>query len=232
MSKKTPMSLEEKADISKAIIELAIKAYPRIFAACSFGKDSRVIVDLAMQVDPKIQFIGIDTGYEFPETLDFAETLVNEAKMNFAWARPTDEDKRRIDAEYGVSFIKNDQYKCCEMKIPAIEKVLPRYDAWITGLRRDETNYRKNTKLVEEGKIAKVNPIAFWTKEEIWQYIREKNLRYHPLYDAGFLSLGCKPCTTSGTTREGGGRQGQFERAGRFAGTSHSGGECGLHTKV
>jgi len=99
-------------------------------------------------------------------------------------------------------------------------------------LRRDETEYRKSTGLVEQGKIAKINPIAFWNKDDIWNYIKDNKLAYHPLYDAGYLSLGCKPCTTSGKTREGGGRQGQFERAGRFGGTKNAGGECGLHTKI
>ena len=206
-----------------------MEKYPRIFAACSFGKDSRVVADLAMQVKPDIQFIGIDTGYEFPETLAFADRMVQETDMKFRWVRASPEARRKIDESYGDSFVKNDQYKCCEMKIPAIESVMHEYDAWITGLRRDETEHRKNTGLMEEGKIAKANPIAFWTKDEIWQYIKEHRLSYHPLYDAGYPSLGCKPCTTSGKIRDGGGRQGQFERAGRFAGTEHAGQECGLH---
>lgn len=224
------MRIEEKAEISRFIIQHALERYPRIFAACSFGKDSRVVADLAMRVKPDIAFIGIDTGYEFPETLQFGDELSRELGMNFRWVRASDEARRRIDEYYGDSFVKNDQYKCCEMKIPAIESVMGQYDAWITGLRRDETEYRKNTKLIEQGKIVKVNPIAFWTKDEIWQYIKENNLRYHPLYNEGYQSLGCKPCTTEGIVRSGGGRQGQFERAGRFTGTTHQGEECGLHT--
>lgn len=224
------MTIAEKAEISKLIIQHAIDKHPRTFVACSFGKDSRVIVDLAMQINPKIEFIGIDTTYEFPETLAFADKLVAEADMNFRWVRPSKKDKAEIDAYYGDSFIKNDQYKCCEMKIPAVERIMPDYDAWITGLRRDETDTRKNIKLIEPGKISKINPIAFWTKDDVWQYIKGNKLNYHPLYDAGFVSLGCKPCTTKGKMRSGGGRQGQFERAGRFAGTSHRGQECGLHS--
>ncbi|MBI2099162.1 phosphoadenylyl-sulfate reductase [Candidatus Uhrbacteria bacterium] len=226
------LTLKEKADLSQTIIKLAVKAYPRIFAACSFGKDSRVIVDLATKAKPDLCFLGIDTGYEFEETLSYGNSLVEELKLNFEWLHPGSEDIKRIDEQYGDSFIKNDQYKCCEMKIPAIESALPRFDAWITGLRRDETEYRKNTPIVEAGKIAKINPIAFWTKDDVWQYIKENNLRYHPLYDHGYLSLGCKPCTTGGKVREGGGRQGQFERAGRFTGTQNLGGECGLHTRL
>ncbi len=224
------MNLPQKIEISKIIIDQAITKYPRIFAACSFGKDSRVIVDLVMQVNPKFNFVGIDTGYEFPETLAYADTLTKETSMNFRWVCPTKEAKEKIDREYGDSFIKNDQYKCCEMKIPAIESVMGEYDAWITGLRRDETEFRKDIRIFEFGTITKVNPIAFWSKEDVWQYIKDNKLSYHPLYDQGYPSLGCKPCTTQGRMQDGGGRQGKFERAGRFSGTANVGKECGLHT--
>ena len=226
------MNIHEKAELSKLIIQHAVEKYRRLFVACSFGKDSRVIVDLARQVKPNIQFFGIDTGYEFPETLSFAGKLVKETGMKFKWLHPARKDKRRIDKLYGDSFILNDQYKCCEMKIPAIERVLGKYDAWVTGLRRDETEFRKNTPLIEHGKIIKINPIAFWTKDDVWEYIKSKKLSYHPLYKKGFLSLGCKPCTTEGKNQSGGGRQGKFERAGRFAGTTNQGKECGLHTNL
>src|SRR3989344_8476306 len=224
------MTLAEKAELSKIILDHALSRYPRVFAACSFGKDSRVIADLLTAVRPDAEFIGIDTGYECPEALAFAEALVKEAGMNFRWVRASDEARARIDREYGESFIKNDQYKCCEMKIPAIEGVMQEYDAWVTGLRRDETEHRKSIGVFEFGKIVKVNPIAFWTKDDVWNYIRGNNLSYHPLYDKGYASLGCQPCTTEGKVRSGGGRQGQFERAGRFAGTTKGGEECGLHT--
>jgi phosphoadenosine phosphosulfate reductase len=223
------MTLNEKVEISKLIIQYALEKYPRTFAACSFGKDSRVIVDLTMQVKPDVPFIGIDTGFEFSETLSYADELVRETGIRFRWVRPSEEARRRIDEEYGDSFIKNDQYKCCEMKIPAIEGVMGEYQAWITGLRRDETEYRRNTRLVEYGKVVKVNPIAFWTSADVWHYIQDNNLSFHPLYEQGYASLGCRPCTTQGKVRSGGGRQGQFERAGRFAGTAHQGQECGLH---
>jgi len=168
------MNLHEKVELSKLTIQYAVDKYPRVFTACSFGKDSRVLVDLAVQVKPDMLFIGIDTGYEFPETLAFAEDLVRETGINFRWVRPSEEAKRRIDAEYGDSFVRNDQYKCCEMKIPAIESVIGDFDAWLTGLRRDETQYRKNTKLLEQGKIAKINPIAFWTKKRRMELYREE----------------------------------------------------------
>jgi phosphoadenosine phosphosulfate reductase len=135
------------------------------------------------------------------------------------------------EASYGGPFIKNGQYMCCEMKIPAAHRVMQKYDAWFTGLRRDETAFRKNMGITEMGKILKINPLAFWTHDDIWNYIRAHELSYHPLYDQRFRSLGCKPCTTTGRTRSGGGRQGQFERAGRFV-AGNDAKECGLHLNV
>ena len=215
------MKVSEKCEISKLIIKYAVEKYPQLFASCSFGKDSRVIIDLAMQVEPNLQFIGIDTGYEFPETLSFAEQLVKDLKMNFKWVKPSEADKKKIDDDYGDSFIKNDKYKCCAMKVPAIKPVLVEYDAWISGLRRDETKHRQDIKIIEAGEIVKINPIAFCTKQDVWQYIHEHKLNYHPLYDQGYSSLGCQPCTKRDS-------EGKSERAGRFSGTT--GEECGLHT--
>jgi phosphoadenosine phosphosulfate reductase len=226
------MTVDEKADISRTIIALAVRTYPRILVSCSFGKDSRVLVDLATSVAPAIEICGIDTGYEFKETLDFGNELAKKRDWNFRWLRPSAEDVTRINEHYGNSFIKDDQYKCCEMKIPAINNVLSRYDAWVTGLRRDETEFRKDTGIIEEGRITKVNPIAFWTHDDVWSYIKQRGLEYHPLYDQGYLSLGCEPCTKRGARQSGGGRQGKFERAGRFTGAANADKECGLHTLV
>jgi phosphoadenosine phosphosulfate reductase len=215
------MKLWEKVELSKLAIGHALLKYPRVFATCSFGKDSRVLVDLAMQIEPRLQFYGVDTGYEFDETLSFAEQMVQETRMNFRWLRPPEDERVRIEAAFGGEMIKDDRYKCCEMKVPALTPVLKQYDAWITGLRRDENEFRSRTPVIEAANIVKVNPLAFWTKEDIWSYIMENRLKYHPLYDQGYASLGCRPCTAKG---------GDSERGGRFAGTSRRGQECGLHT--
>ncbi len=140
--------------------------------------------------------------------------------MNFRWVRPPEKERKRIEADFGGLMIRNDRYKCCEMKAPALAPVLQQFNAWITGLRRDENELRQKTPLVSPGKIPKINAIAFWTKEDIWDYIDENRLHYHPLYDEGYASLGCQPCTS---------KNGDSERAGRFAGTSRRGLECGLH---
>jgi len=209
------MQLHEKEELSRIIIQHVLDKYNNIFTACSFGKDSLVVAHLARQVKKDIPFIGIDTGYEFPETLTFAEELIKDWQMNFTWAKPSAEDVGQIEDKYGEEFTMDGQPKCCAMKLPAIEKHLPNYEAWITGLRRDETEERQNLDIIVNGKIVQVNPIAFWTKDDVWQYIKDKGLKYHPLYDQGYESLGCKPCTTQGEIKSGGGRQGKFEQAGK-----------------
>jgi phosphoadenosine phosphosulfate reductase len=214
------MQLWEKVELSKIVLGHALSVSRRPFATCSFGKDSRVLVDLVMQVDPRLPFVGIDTGYEFPETLEYAGQLVRETGMNFRWAKPPDEDREAIERSFGGATIRDGRYKCCEMKTPALSPVLRDFDCWITGLRRDENQFRGNAPVVDNGKPSKVNAIAFWTREDIWNYISEKKLSYHPLYDSGYASLGCRPCTS---------RAAGEERAGRFAGTGNQGQECGLH---
>ena len=89
------MQLKEKVELSRLIIANAFAKYPRIFAACSFGKDSRVIVDLCRQINPDAKFVSIDTGYEFPETLAYAKQLVQETGMNLAWVKPSEAEKKK-----------------------------------------------------------------------------------------------------------------------------------------
>lgn len=216
------MELAEKIELSEYVIKHFVEKYPRIFATCSFGKDSVVLLDLVTRVKPDVQFIGINTGYEFPETLDFAGRLLREKKFNFRWVEPSPEERDRIEKDYGDVLIKNSQYKCCAMKAPAIKPVLAEYNAWITGLRRDESELRKNTPLVEEGKIMKVNPLAFWTRNDIWNYIHRNKLSFHPLYNQGYNSLGCQPCTLKADSTK-------VERAGRFKYLGDNKQECGLH---
>ena len=216
--------LEQKVELSKIIIEYVFLKYRNPFVSCSFGKDSRVIIDLAMKVNKSIKFIGIDTGYEFVETLDFAKMLVKKLGMNFLWVKPNDVDIRKIEEKYGDKIIIDNQYKCCAMKKPALQKIITQHDAWITGLRRDESVSRQDIPIIEETtEVIKINPIAFWTRDDVWNYIKKNNLDVHPLYQCGYTSLGCQPCTKKSINIF------SEERTGRFIGTDNIGQECGLH---
>jgi len=205
---------------SKEILKWAISTFPKICIAASFGKDSVVVLHLLKEIKPDIDVIYIDTGYEFPETIAFVEKLKKEWNLNLKVYRPamSVEEQEKI---YGKLYFR-DPDKCCGFrKVEPMGRALQNYDAWITGLRMDETEFRKNIKIVEsQNGITKINPIARWCEADVWDYINRNRIPYNPLYDKGYRSLGCKPCTLAG-------KWGRFERAGRWTGTGKQ--ECGLH---
>jgi phosphoadenosine phosphosulfate reductase len=169
-----------------------------------------VILDMLVRIEPKARFFVLDTGVLFEETYA-------------TW--------QRVEERYGVQI---DVYRgewlhelwttepdtCCKMrKVTPLRKALAGVDAWITGLRRDQSPSRADTpKLAWDSTHAKwkAAPLADWTEEDVWRYIAEHDVLYHPLHDRGFSSIGCAPCTVRGTGRDG-----------RWAGTDKT--ECGLH---
>jgi phosphoadenosine phosphosulfate reductase len=221
------MPLEEKIKLSLNIIDYAGKQHPQIFMSFSGGKDSTVLWDLAKKVKGDIKVIVIDTGYEFDETKEFTDRTLS--GYNYEYLRPTEAQHNNIMGLYAGEKVRNGQWFCCAHKEPALSSFLNRgeYDAWITGLRSDETENRRGVGIYQYGKILKVNPIIFWTVDDIWQYLDENKLDRHPLYAQGYKSLGCKPCTEAGF-REGRGNQGQFENVG-LSGERGADTECGIH---
>src|SRR3990167_10247479 len=240
------MTLEQKINLSKNIIEKAVSEFQRIFFSFSGGKDSTVMLDLIHTIKPDIKIVGIDTGYEFDETLEFTDKLMGLYGTEIEYLRPTKEQHQEILRHYrstapgevgGLldnkvsSFMKDGQWYCCAHKEPALKNFLARgeYDAWLTGLRSDENENRRLVGIYQKGKngIQKINPIIFWTQEDVWEYIKLNKLEYHPKYDQGYKSLGCKPCTEAGL-REGKGMQSKFEDVG-LSGERANSSECGLH---
>jgi phosphoadenosine phosphosulfate reductase len=191
--------------------------------AASFGKDSIVLLHMLRDVRPDLDVVYLNTGYDFPETVQFIQRMEREWKLRLVEFAPrisVEEQERTL----GADLYRTDPGRCCGIrKVEPMARALRNYDSWITGLRRDETEHRKNIRVVEvANELVKVNPLASWTSEDIWRYIRANKVPYNPLYDKGYVSLGCRPCTLAGTW-------GRFERAGRWAGTTKAGGECGIH---
>lgn len=207
------------------IIRWAIEAYsPNIGLSCSFGKDSVVILDMARKIKPDIKVIYINTGLEFQETLDYRDLLVEKWGLNLVEYTPIKGYQELVNESEEDIHSSNPKLCCDTLKVEPVQRALEGLDAWITGLRRDETDFRKNITIIEDhGDIVKVNPLANWTEEDVWDYIKKNDIPYNPLYDQGFRSLGCEPCTRNGNW-------GMFERAGRWNGTDKEGGECGIHT--
>jgi phosphoadenosine phosphosulfate reductase len=167
--------------------------------------------------------IFIDTGFHFLETLAFRDELQARLNLNVIVARPAI-SKSQLMAQYGEGLYRRDPDLCCYInKVEPMRRALSGFDAWISGVRRDQTAHRKHLSTLAPQRMGllKIHPMLRWTGDEVWAYIHDHRLPYHPLFPAGYTSIGCAPCTRPV-------RAGEDERSGRWAGTSKA--ECGLHT--
>jgi phosphoadenosine phosphosulfate reductase len=201
----------ESLSAQEVLAHVVDEYHPRLYVASSFQKEASVIVDMLVAIEPAARVFTLDTGVLFPETYE-------------TW--------RRIEQRYGIEIDvyrgdwidglwQRDPDACCGMrKLEPLERALGGVDAWITGLRRDQSAARAGTpKLAPDsahpGKL-KCAPLADWSEKDVWRYIFENDVPYHPLHDRGYGSIGCTHCTSPGGGREG-----------RWAGTDKI--ECGLH---
>jgi phosphoadenosine phosphosulfate reductase len=184
----------------------------RLVLLCSFQKEESVLIDELIRVAPSpnpVRIVTIDTGVLFPETLQ-------------TW--------KAFEDHFGIAVEVHDAISpagpwtgpdncCSKLKVAALEETLGSADAWVTGLRREQSPTRADIELRERDEARamwKYNPLASWSERDIWRRIHERSLPYHPLHDQGYSSIGCAPCTQPGSGREG-----------RWAGTAKT--ECGLH---
>lgn len=201
------------------------------WAAGTFGKrvcitssmTDAVIVHLAASVKPGMDVIFLDTGYHFPETIGTRDAVGAIYPINLINVTPS-RTVAEQDAELGPRLYGRNPDLCCYLrKVVPLERALDPYDAWITGVRREETNARSDTLVVEwdaRRAMVKVNPIASWSQDEVEAYIAEHGVLVNPLVDEGYPSIGCATCTMRV-------EPGADPRSGRWAGTGKT--ECGLH---
>jgi phosphoadenosine phosphosulfate reductase len=202
-----PPDLEQLS--AQGILEIAVERYhPRLVMACSFQKEESVLIDMLMEIEPEARVFTIDTGVLFPETHE-------------VW--------RQVEQLYGLRVEVQDatsnnggwsaEHCCGEHKVAALNRAIEGAEAWITGVRREQSPTRADAPKLdwdEARGVWKFNPLADWTEQDIWNYVHEHDLPYHPLHDSGYASIGCAPCTMPGNGREG-----------RWAGQDKT--ECGLH---
>jgi phosphoadenosine phosphosulfate reductase len=183
--------------------------HPRLVLACSFQKEDTVLIDMLRAIEPRARVFTIDTGELFPETYDL-------------WRRVEDRYGMHVEAADASSTSADpwSEANCCSgRKVAALGTALAGVDAWVTGVRREQSPTRATApKAVWDAArgIWKFNPLADWTGEDVWSYVQERGLPYNRLHDRGFASIGCAPCTLPGNGREG-----------RWAGQAKT--ECGLH---
>jgi len=205
------------------LLAFAVDTFPSIVLACSFGAEDVVLVSMLQQIRPGTDIFYLDTDFHFQETYETRDRLADQYGIQFIQVKPelTPEEQAK---QYGDELWKRDPNLCCNLrKVAPLTKVLGKYDAWITGIRRDQAPTRANAKKVEYDTkfgLVKFNPLANWTSEDVWGYIRNHNVPYNPLHDRNYPSIGCEHCTRPVAP-------GEDPRAGRWSGTEKI--ECGLH---
>jgi phosphoadenosine phosphosulfate reductase len=214
------------ADASPAeILRWAVERYaPRVGLTCSFSGAGVVLAHLLSQIAPEVPVIFLDTGFHFPETLAFKEQCAAQYGLRLVELGPDPaEPDLQIDQLYA-----SDPDRCCHLrKVEPMIQALEGLDAWVTALRRDQSDTRATAEVLEYHEtrggrpLVKVLPLARWSRNQVWSYIWENGIPYHPLLDQGYKSIGCWPCTRPVGAAEP-------ERAGRWSGQAKT--ECGLHT--
>jgi phosphoadenosine phosphosulfate reductase len=229
------LSVQYEGEEPQALLAWAIEEFsPRIAISAAFQADDVALIDMAYKIDPHVRIFTVDTGMLPKETHELIDALRDKYDgLNLHVLQPDRGQVQRLVAAKGLNLMKDsveNRLLCCNVrKVQPLTKHLDGLDAWVTGLRRDQWATRTNIRKVEidhdHGAIVKLNPLAEWTKDEVWDYVRENDVPYHPLYDQGYTSIGCAPCTRAI-------RPGEADRAGRWWWETNAPKECGIHCSI
>lgn len=189
--------------------------------ACSMA--DAVLPHVISQAAPGVDVLFLETGYHFAETLGTRDAVAQVMPVNVVDVMPKLTVAEQ-DAEYGPRLHDRDPAQCCRMrKVEPLARQLEGYEAWVTGVRRDEAPTRANTPVVtfdERHGLVKINPLVDWSFDDLMTFAQENGVLVNPLVEAGYLSIGCEPCTRPVA-------EGEDPRAGRWSGSSKT--ECGIH---
>lgn len=193
--------------------------------ACSFQAEDMVVLDMLRKLRPDIPVLFLDTGYHFAETYEYRDRMTRQWRLNLVNVVPQIA-RQEQEARHGLLY-RTDPDQCCKLrKVEPLLRALADYEIWFTGLRREQSPTRANLGQVEmhrlpSGKeLTKVSPLALWSWKDVWSYLRVNEIEYLPLYDRGYPSIGCEPCTAVPINA------GEL-RSGRWGGRKL---ECGIHT--
>ncbi|MEK6533078.1 MAG: phosphoadenylyl-sulfate reductase [Nitrospirota bacterium] len=209
------------------VLKDAIKRFAsKIVVACSFGAEDVVLVDMVHRIDPSIPLFYLDTDFLFPETYATRDRIIQQYALKPAQVIQVQSllTPDQQAAQHGPALWSTEPDRCCQLrKVEPLTRVLKGYDAWITGIRRDQSPTRANAGLIEwdsKFQLVKVNPLARWTWADVWTYIKVYEVPYNPLHDQNYPSIGCTHCTAPVAP-------GEDPRAGRWKTFTKT--ECGLH---
>lgn len=197
--------------------------FPKLTMATAFGAEGCCIIHMLAEIEPRVRVFNLETGYQFPETLQLREDIKKRYGMEVEYIYP-DTTVDEYEAQHGGPLYVLQPDQCCkDRKVIPLRRAVEGYAAWISSIRRDQTSHRGDAALVQwdpKFRLVKVNPLLSWNKKDVWAFIHRHNIPYNTLHDQNYPSIGCWPCTRAVL-------EGEDERAGRWAGTAKK--ECGLH---
>lgn len=212
------------------VLEWAYGTFRRVAIVASFQAESSVLIHMAASIVDRPEVVTLDTGRLPEETQDLIDRMQRRYPVRLHVETPDPAEVSDLVAAGGPNLFRRSvelRERCCDVrKVRPLARALEGYDAWVTGLRRDQSAGRRSTPVVQadasHGGIAKIAPLAAWRRDQVWAYIRERGLDYHALYERGYASIGCAPCTRPVEPEED-------ERAGRWWWEQSDVKECGLH---
>ena len=212
------------------VLEWAYGTYRRVAIVASFQAESSVLIHMASAIVERPEVITLDTGRLPEETQELIDRVQQRYPIRLHVEVPDPGEIAELVGADGPNLFRRSvelRERCCEVrKVRPLTRALEGFDAWVTGLRRDQSASRRGTPVVQtdaaHGGIAKIAPLVGWRRDDVWAYIREHGLDYHALYERGYASIGCAPCTRPI-------EPGEDERAGRWWWEQSDVKECGLH---
>lgn len=234
MSEIRSIANELESKPAPEILKWGFKKYgDKMVLASSFGAEDVVLIDMMCNINRNLtRVFTLDTGRLNQETYDLIDKIRKKYDIKVDVYFPNASDIEAMVANKGMNLmyesVENRKLCCNLRKIEPLKRALKQFDCWITGLRREQSTTRNRILKIEvdtlNNNITKLNPLADWTNDEIWKYIRENKVPYNELHDRGYPSIGCEPCTRAI-------KEGEDPRAGRWWWENDTQKECGLHWK-
>ena len=225
------LNSEFKNQDPQTVLRWAIKQFgSKIALASYFGAEDVVLIDLLVKIDPSARIFTLDTGRLNEETYEVMDAIRRKYKISIESYFPDAvkvETLERVKGFFSFKESIENRKECCGIrKVEPLNRALSGLEAWITGLRREQSVTRADVQKVEtdasHGGIFKINPLADWTEKQVWDYIKANKVPYNRLHDLGYPSIGCAPCTRAV-------KSGEDVRAGRWWWENPEHKECGLH---
>ncbi|QNI30818.1 phosphoadenylyl-sulfate reductase [Alloacidobacterium dinghuense] len=219
--------LEEKVAAARALVAAHVKGAATECVTCSFQAEDMIVLHMVRAIHPSVPVLFLDTGYHFAETYTYRDQMAAAWNLNLINLTPRQTVPEQ-EAQFGILH-QSAPDQCCKLrKVEPLFAALAKYETWFTGMRREQAKSRAQLEALDYftlpgGKqLLKLSPLAEWTTRDVWYYAQEQGIPLLPLYDKGYSSIGCEPCTSLPSDPND-------PRSGRWSGRKQ---ECGIHIQA